>query len=71
LGKFANTGKDSTLAEAQLYYQDQFWGKLGSNDPVLTANTYQGHVWNIRVDGKVVKTWIISEKDGKEQSFRI
>jgi hypothetical protein len=70
-GQFSNTGTDPTMAEAQLFYQDQFWGKLGPSDPVLSANTYEGHVWNIMVDGRVVKTWRIAEKDGKEQTFSI
>jgi hypothetical protein len=70
-GRFQNTGKDPEMANAQLFYMDQFWGKLGHDAPSLAANTYEGHVWNIQVDGKVVKTWTIATKDGTEQIFKI
>jgi hypothetical protein len=69
--RFQNSGKDPEMANAQLFYMDQFWGKLGHNDDVLAANTYEGHVWNIQVYGQVVKTWTIANKDGTEQIFMI
>jgi hypothetical protein len=59
------------MRSAKLYFQDQFWGELGFNDPPLGINTYEGHVWNVMVDGKVVKTWQISEKRGLDQEFSI
>jgi hypothetical protein len=69
---FKNSGSDPTMAEAELYYQeDQFWGKLGSSDPSLHANTYQGHIWNVKVGGKVVNTWTVREQGGTEQDFII
>ena len=66
---FRNMGKDPALNNAELYFEDQFWGKLGKDDPSLHAQTYRGHVWNVKVDGKVVKTWTIEEKDGETQNF--
>lgn len=68
---FTNRGNDPAMANAQLFYEDQFWGKLGHGDPSLHANTYRGHRWNIKVDGKTVKTWIIKEEDGESQNFSI
>ena len=68
---FKNTGKDPTMANAELFFEGQFWGKFGADDPSLEVNTYQGHEWNVRVNGEVVKTWIIFEDEGEKQSFTI
>lgn len=69
---FSNTGQDPTMKDAKLYYrEDQFWMNLGHDDPETAANTYEGHVWNVKVDGKIVKTWEISETNGDEQLFTI
>jgi hypothetical protein len=68
---FENAGTDEQMRSATLYFEDQFWGELGFNDPPLGVNTYEGHVWNVMVDGKVVKTWQISEKRGLKQEFSI
>ncbi len=54
---------------AELFFEDKYWGKLGADDPYLFVNTYRGHVWNVKVDGKVVKSWIIKDEDGEEQAF--
>ncbi len=54
---------------AELFYENTFWGKLGKGDPVLHVNTFESHVWNVKVNGKVVKTWVIKAKDGKHQKF--
>ncbi|CAJ1909421.1 unnamed protein product [Cylindrotheca closterium] len=66
---FQNTGEHEQMKNAKLHYENQFWGDLGPNDPALSVNTYEGHVWNIFVDGKIVKTWNISEKRGLDQTF--
>jgi hypothetical protein len=66
---FKNSGSDPTMAGAELYYEDQFWGKLGRDEPALRANTFQGHVWNVKVGGNIVKTWKVQDKDGEEQDF--
>ncbi len=68
-GSFVNTGKNSAFDNAELFYQDTFWGKLGRGDPQLNVNTYEGHVWNVKVDGNVVKTWTINVKNGSKQTF--
>ena len=69
--EFENSGQDPTFAEAKLFYQDQFWGSLKPGDPVLGVNTFEGHVWNVKVNKKVVKTWVITEEDGPTQKFVI
>eukprot|EP00536_Pseudo-nitzschia_multiseries_P001807 jgi/Psemu1/251016/estExt_Genewise1Plus.C_230133 len=67
---FTNSGTDPSMKNAELYYdQAMFWGKLGHGDPNLAANTYQGHKWNVKVDGKVVRSWTISAD--KDQVFTI
>ncbi|KAL3940309.1 MAG: hypothetical protein SGBAC_005136 [Bacillariaceae sp.] len=68
---FKNSGQDEQMTNAKLHYQDQFWGDLGPTDPAVSVNTYEGHQWNVLVDGKIVKTWDISEKRGVEQTFTI
>jgi hypothetical protein len=69
--KFVNNGKDGTMSNAALYYEEQFWGSLGTNDPVISVNTYEGHTWNIKVGDEVKKTIVIEEKDGNSQVFTI
>jgi len=53
------------------FYEDQFWGKMGKDDSTLSINTYEGHVWNVKVDGIIVKTWAIKEKNGAVQKMII
>ena len=69
--EFKNSGQDPTFANADLFYQDRFWGSLKPGDPELGVNTFEGHVWNLKVNKKVVKTWVISEEDGPTQKFVI
>ena len=71
VAQFTNTGTDPKMRNAELYFQDKFWGKLGFGDATLGANTYAGHQWNVKVDGKTVKSWTITEKDGTNQNFSI
>ena len=66
---FSNTQTDEAMRNAQLYFQDTFWGKMGFGDPALNVNTYKGHQWNVKVDEKTVKTFIIDER--QKQSFTI
>ncbi len=66
---FSNTQTDEAMKNAQLYFQDTFWGKLGFGDPALNVNTYQGHQWNVKVDEKIVKTFVIDERP--RQSYTI
>jgi hypothetical protein len=67
---FENTGANPEYRTAELYYTDQFWSKFGPDDPVVSVNTYDGHVWNVKVDGKVVQTWTIGGSD-LELAFKI
>jgi hypothetical protein len=68
---FTNSGKDPTMKDAELYFEEKLWGKLGFGSETLGANTYKGHQWNIKVDGKVVKSWSIKEEDGETQNYLI
>jgi hypothetical protein len=65
---FVNSGKDPEMAKAELYYESQLWGPLHPDKP-LRSNTYEGHRWNVRVDGEVVKSWTIG--NDKRQQFVI
>lgn len=62
---FSNTGQNPEYRAAELYYENQFWSKLGHGDPDVSVNTYDGHVWNVQVDGKVVMTWTIGGSQTK------
>lgn len=62
---FVNSGKDPAMAKAELYYESQKWGPLRPDKP-LRSNTYEGHRWNVRVDDKIVKTFVIG-KDANQQ----
>ena len=59
---FSNSQKDETMRNAKLYFQDTFWGNLGFGDPPLNVNTYEGHQWNVKVDEKTVKTFVIDKR---------
>lgn len=59
---FANTGKDPALKNAELYFEAMFWGKLGHGDLALQTNTYEGHRWNVRTNGQVVKKLVIGKE---------
>jgi hypothetical protein len=64
---FINSGKDPAFQVAELWYDEGlYWGPMGHGDPPLQFNTYQGHRWNIRVDGKVVKKFVIGEDEYQE-----
>ncbi len=66
LATFTNSGEDPFFSHADLYFQDTFWGKFGHGDPPLSVNTYEGHEWNVIVDGQVKQTWIIDARDRQE-----
>jgi hypothetical protein len=65
---FSNTGIDPAFATASLNFQDTFWGNLGTGD-TLSVNTYEGHKWNIMVDGKVKRTIVINTEPN--QSYEV
>lgn len=60
---FVNEGKDPFYDNAELYYLDQYWGRLGDGDAPHAVNSYEGQVWNVKVGGKVVKTWVVGKKE--------
>lgn len=66
---FSNSQTDDTMKNAELYFQDTFWGKLGFGDPPLNVNTFKLHQWNVKVGVNVVKTFIID--DTPTQKFTI
>lgn len=68
---FRNTGKDDRFKNAEVYYdEDGFFGKLGFNDEPVYVNTYVGHRWNIKVDGKTLQSFVIDE-NGDKQTFEV
>jgi 2OG-Fe(II) oxygenase superfamily len=70
LAEFRNTGGDPSLNEAELYYnEDTHFGKLGPNDPPIAVNTYEGHVWHIKVNGEIQRTFVIEDKP--RQVFKV
>jgi hypothetical protein len=70
-GVFSNSKTNPEYENAELYYLDQFWAKLGFADPDVSVNTYPSHVWNVRVNGKTVKTFKITTSDPEIQHFTI
>ena len=61
---FKNSGKDPSLSTAELYFEEQFWGKLGHGDPAISVNTFSGHLWRVVVEGKEVRRWTIDKNEG-------
>lgn len=56
---FHNTGRDKKFENAKLYWQDQFFGDVGSGQK-LKVNTYVSHVWNVKNDaGETLHTFSI------------
>mmetsp|Transcript_37871 Transcript_37871/g.55790 ORF Transcript_37871/g.55790 Transcript_37871/m.55790 type:complete len:631 (+) Transcript_37871:71-1963(+) len=66
---FVNNKKDPRYAKAELYFQETFWGKFGHGDPILAVNTFEGHQWNVMVDGEVVKQFIINKEPRQQYSI--
>jgi hypothetical protein len=54
---------------AQLFWGDQFWDSLSQGRGVK-VNTFPGHVWNVRLGGELVASWIVAE-DKAVQRFVI
>jgi 2OG-Fe(II) oxygenase superfamily len=60
---FRNSGKvfkDPSLAIEVFYGDATSFGKLGPKDPPVQVNTYEGHVWNVKVNGATVATFTIT-----------
>jgi hypothetical protein len=68
---FRNSGKDSRFNEnTKVYYdEDGFFGTLGPNDTPIRVNTYEGHIWNIKVDGKTLQSFVVGAYTDTEQNF--
>ena len=66
---FLNSG--GNFDQAELYYGDTFWSKLGKNDPPVSVNTYEKHNWNVKVGGLIVKSFTMSLENGEKQSFTV
>ncbi|CAB9510690.1 Probable prolyl 4-hydroxylase [Seminavis robusta] len=59
---FQNSGSDPTFENAELYYEDQYWGRLGDGDAPHAVNSYEGQVWYILVDGAIKKTFSVNKE---------
>jgi hypothetical protein len=68
---FGNKEADPKFDNAELYFENTFWAKMGATDPPIAIDTYKGHVWNVRVDGKVVRTWTITSDEEEKQYFSV
>ena len=67
---FYNKGNDPNFKEAELYYDESgYWGKLGHGEGPLVSYSYEGHKWNIKVNGKFVKQFIVGK--GNDQKYYI
>jgi len=53
---------------AKLFWQDQEWGALIPGESIR-VNTYQGHKWNVRLNGEVLLEWTIG--DDPQQTFTL
>ena len=64
---FLNSGDNPEYNDATLYFDEGgYWGKL-TPGARLAANTYEGHLWNVKVNDVIVKTWVIGADD--QQKF--
>ena len=64
---FKNSGEDDSFANAKVYWnEDAFFGKLGPNDPPVRVKSAKGHEWNIKVDGKILRTFVVGEDEYQE-----
>jgi hypothetical protein len=66
---FTNPGTNSEHDEAELFFQDDLWAKLGPHDPEVRVNTYKGHTWTARVQGRVIQTWTIDDDTDDKPTF--
>lgn len=66
---FRNTGKNPDYANAKLYFGDDFWSDLDANGPAVGVNTYETHVWNVKVNDQTIASWTIEKE--KEYQFEI
>eukprot|EP00618_Florenciella_parvula_P039963 CAMPEP_0119493010 /NCGR_PEP_ID=MMETSP1344-20130328/17388_1 /TAXON_ID=236787 /ORGANISM="Florenciella parvula, Strain CCMP2471" /LENGTH=142 /DNA_ID=CAMNT_0007528399 /DNA_START=63 /DNA_END=488 /DNA_ORIENTATION=- len=55
---FRNDGVDGNV---EIYYEETKWDDFGIGK-TINVNTFSGHVWNVRVNDKVVTTWVIDDR---------
>ena len=48
------------ILQVELFYEETRWDDFSSGK-TLNVNTYPGHVWNVRLNNKLVHTWVINE----------
>ena len=61
---FYNMKQNEKFRNAVLYFkEDKYWAKLGFDDPPAHVNTFEGHEWTLKVDGEVVKKWLIGTEN--------
>ena len=60
---FKNSGKQFQEAELFYLHGDKSWGKLTAGGSPLFVRTYNGHEWGIKVNGELVKKWVINGKE--------
>ena len=66
---FSNPGENPEFNDAVLYFgEEQRWGDFGPGQ-VHRVNSFDGHVFNVKVGGKVVKSWRVGPE--AEQKFVI
>lgn len=64
---FSNRGKDPKFKEAELFYDESgYWGKLGHGEGPLVSYSYEGHKWNIKVNGEFIKQFIVGKEPNQE-----
>merc|ERR1712150_47224 len=61
LATFKNTGVDPILINAELFFEDQFWSELKPGG-VASVNTFIGHKWRLKLNGDVIKEWILDSR---------
>ena len=69
IATFSNTGQDSAMVNAQLYFNSTLWGPLGHGDAPISVSTYPGDQWFIVANGVYAKQFTIGED--AEQAFSI
>jgi hypothetical protein len=48
------------MKNAELYFESMLWGGFGPGE-THKVNSYEGHHWNVRVNGKVVKEIVVGK----------
>ena len=65
---FTNTGKDPTMKDAELYYENTRYGALGHNSNLQVAS-YEGHRWFIVSNGVYAKQYNVGPEANQTFEF--